>query len=99
MGKLTSLAVVARPGRPRSRRAVTTSRELGYVKICKQFVCCSSKRVNNGRSATVLLEMERLSEQHGVVVSALAGREELHRCHLSLRGPDLQSAQDGAVGV
>jgi len=43
--------------------------------------------------------MERVPEQHGVVIPPLAGGEELHRRHAGVRRPDVQSPQNGAFGL
>ena len=49
------------------------------------------------RPAAVLPEMERLPDQHGLVVQAPPRRKVLHRRHPRLRRTDLQGAQDGPV--
>ena len=43
--------------------------------------------------------MERLPDQHGLLVQAPPRREVLHRRHPRLRRTDLQGAQDGPLGL
>merc|ERR1712227_1134096 len=53
----------------------------------------------SGRPTAVLPSLERLPDQHGVVVQTPEGRKVIHRRDAGLRRPDLQGPQDGPVAV
>lgn len=58
---------------------------------------CLAER--NGRPAAILFEMERLPEQHGIVVQAPEEREEFHGRDTGVRRTDVQGTQNGVVGL